>query len=383
MFDPEDPAVFSTWDTVEGTQTTTNMMLGIQLFLGVIGGLTLLVGGVGVANIMYAVVKERTREIGVKMALGARPSWITGPIVLEGLAYTLVGGLLGVLMAVAIIFLLGLIPTDGNAALELMGKPTLSVGIGIASAAVLGLIGLFSGYFPARRAANGNGGAGANGVVIQMNDITKVYDTGKIKVEALKGIDLSVEQGEFVAIVGPSGSGKSTLMNLIGCLDTPTGGEYRLRGEQVSGLGRDQLADIRNRRIGFVFQNFNLLPQISAFENVEMPLLFGGLSRKRRKERVTELMEKVDLADRMDHKPTELSGGQMQRVAIARALAMDPDIILADEPTGNLDTSSGTDILSLFEELWRQGTTMLIITHDPAMAKRAQRTVEIRDGLVN
>jgi len=230
---------------------------------------------------------------------------------------------------------------------------------------------------------DGNGSAGSNGAVIQMNAITKVYDTGKIKVEALKGIDLSVEPGEFVAIVGPSGSGKSTLMNLIGCLDTPTEGEYRLRGEQVSGLGRDQLADIRNRRIGFVFQNFNLLPQISAFENVEMPLLFGGRSRKQRKERVTELMERVDLADRMHHKPTELSGGQMQRVAIARALAMDPDIILADEPTGNLDTSSGTDILTLFEELWGQGTTMLIITHDPAMAKRAQRTVEIRDGLVN
>ncbi len=230
---------------------------------------------------------------------------------------------------------------------------------------------------------NGNGDAESYGAVIQMKGITKAYNTGKVKVEALKGIDLSVEQGEFVAIVGPSGSGKSTLMNLIGCLDTPTGGEYSLQGEQVSGLGRDQLADIRNRRIGFVFQNFNLLPQITAYENVEMPLMFGGRSRKERKARVTELMDRVGLADRMHHKPTELSGGQMQRVAIARALAMNPDIILADEPTGNLDTSSGTDILSLFEELWKQGTTMLIITHDPAMAKRAPRTVEIRDGLVN
>ena len=230
---------------------------------------------------------------------------------------------------------------------------------------------------------NGKGGGGGNGAVIHMSGITKVYDTGKVKVEALRGIDFSVEKGEFVAIVGPSGSGKSTLMNLIGCLDTPTAGEYHLRNEKVSGLSRDQLADIRNRRIGFVFQNFNLLPQISAFENVEMPLLFGGLSRRRRKERVIELMDRVDLADRMHHKPTELSGGQMQRVAIARALAMDPDIILADEPTGNLDTSSGTDILSLFEELWKQGTTMLIITHDPAMSKRAPRTVEIRDGRVS
>ncbi len=230
---------------------------------------------------------------------------------------------------------------------------------------------------------NGTGNDATNGAVIHMNGITKAYNTGKIKVEALRGIDLTVERGEFVAIVGPSGSGKSTLMNLIGCLDTPTGGEYLLRGEKVSGLGRDQLADIRNRRIGFVFQNFNLLPQITAFENVEMPLLFGGRSRKQRKERVTELMDRVGLADRMRHKPTELSGGEMQRVAIARALAMNPDIVLADEPTGNLDTSSGTDILSLFEELWKQGTTMLIITHDPAMAKRAPRTVEIRDGLVD
>lgn len=230
---------------------------------------------------------------------------------------------------------------------------------------------------------NGNGDDSPSGAVIQMKGITKAYNTGKVKVEALRGIDLSVEQGEFVAIIGPSGSGKSTLMNLIGCLDTPSGGEYHLQGEQVSGLGRDQLADIRNRRIGFVFQNFNLLPQITAYENVEMPLLFGGRSRKQRKARVTELMDRVGLADRMHHKPTELSGGQMQRVAIARALAMNPDIILADEPTGNLDTSSGTDILSLFEELWQQGTTMLIITHDPAMAKRAPRTVEIRDGLVN
>lgn len=219
--------------------------------------------------------------------------------------------------------------------------------------------------------------------VIRMDGITKVYDTGKMKVEALRGIDLSVNSGEFVAIVGPSGSGKSTLMNLIGCLDTPTAGEYVLRGERVSGLGKDKLADIRNRKIGFVFQSFNLLPQITAYENVEMPLLFGKVPGRKRKQRVTELMEQVNLADRMHHKPTELSGGQMQRVAIARALAMDPDIVLADEPTGNLDSSSGTDIMSVFESLWENGTTMVIITHDMALARRAARTVEIRDGLVS
>ncbi len=222
----------------------------------------------------------------------------------------------------------------------------------------------------------------ANGHVISMEAIRKVYDTGKVKVEALKGIDLAVSSGEFVAVVGPSGSGKSTLMNLIGCLDTPSGGTYRLAGEDVAGHSRDQLADIRNRRVGFVFQNFNLLPQISAFENVEMPLLFGGVPPKRRRERTEELLAKVGLADRMEHKPTELSGGQMQRVAIARALAMDPDILLADEPTGNLDTSSGGDVMSLFTDLWQQGRTLVVITHDMSLAKRAGRIVEVRDGQI-
>jgi putative ABC transport system ATP-binding protein len=218
--------------------------------------------------------------------------------------------------------------------------------------------------------------------VIEMQGIRKVYDTGKVKVEALRGIDLTVATGQFIAVVGPSGSGKSTLMNLIGCLDTPTSGEYRLAAENVAGLTRDQLADIRNRRVGFVFQNFNLLPQISAFENVEMPLLFGGVPPKKRRDRVTEVLARVGLADRMEHKPTELSGGQMQRVAIARALAMEPDILLADEPTGNLDTSSGSDVMSIFSELWQQGRTLVVITHDAALAQRAARIVEIRDGQI-
>jgi len=219
--------------------------------------------------------------------------------------------------------------------------------------------------------------------VIRMEGIRKVYDTGKIQVEALKGVDLQVCAGEFVAIIGPSGSGKSTLMNLIGCLDTPTSGNYELRGESVAEMNKEQLATIRNRRVGFVFQSFNLLPQISAFENVELPLLFGGLSGRARRERATELLERVGLADRMEHKPTELSGGQMQRVAIARAVAMEPDILLADEPTGNLDSSSGQDIMSLFTDLWAQGRTIIVITHDPALAKRADRQIELHDGNIN
>lgn len=223
-------------------------------------------------------------------------------------------------------------------------------------------------------------GHGPTDAVVHMREIGKVYDTGKIQVEALKGIDLEVLSGEFVALVGPSGSGKSTLMNLIGCLDTPTSGTYTLRGDAVARLSRDRLADIRNRRIGFVFQNFNLLPHVSAFENVELPLLFAGVRKPARRERVEELLERVGLADRMEHRPTELSGGQMQRVAVARALAMDPDLILADEPTGNLDTSSGGDIMSLFAELWEQGRTLVVVTHDAALARRAPRRVEIRDG---
>jgi putative ABC transport system ATP-binding protein len=218
--------------------------------------------------------------------------------------------------------------------------------------------------------------------IVVMDDIRKVYDTGKVKVEALKGVSFTIKKGEFVAIVGPSGSGKSTLMNLLGCLDTPTSGAYRLAGEAVAGLTRDALADVRNRRVGFVFQAFNLLPQISALENVEMPLLFGGVPPKERRARAAELLAKVGLGDRLDHKPTELSGGQMQRVAVARALAMKPDMLLADEPTGNLDSTSGSDIMGLFTELWTGGGTLVVITHDMTLARRASRVIEVHDGRI-
>jgi putative ABC transport system ATP-binding protein len=236
--------------------------------------------------------------------------------------------------------------------------------------------------WPLTKKTNGSDQAAGNGMIISMDAIAKVYDTGKIQVEALRGIDLEVAKGEFVAVVGPSGSGKSTLLNLIGCLDTPSDGRYHLGGESVAGLDRDQLADVRNRRVGFVFQNFNLLPQLTALENVEMPMLFGGVGRRERRRRAMEQLERVGLGDRVEHKPTELSGGQMQRVAVARALAMEPDIILADEPTGNLDTGSGSDVMGLLSELWRQGRTLVVVTHDTTLAKRAGRVVEIRDGLV-
>jgi putative ABC transport system ATP-binding protein len=218
--------------------------------------------------------------------------------------------------------------------------------------------------------------------MIKMRGIRKAYSMGRVEVEALRGIDLDIGGNDYVAVVGPSGSGKSTLMNIIGCLDTPTSGEYVLSGEKVAGLDRNRLAEIRNRHIGFVFQNFNLLPYASALENVELPLLFAGVSTRERKERAEEMLRRVDLADRMDHKPTELSGGQMQRVAIARALVNRPAIILADEPTGNLDSASGQGIVGLFRELYAGGQTIVMITHDQAVARLASRIVQIRDGQI-
>jgi putative ABC transport system ATP-binding protein len=223
--------------------------------------------------------------------------------------------------------------------------------------------------------------------MISMRQIRKVYSTGRVEVEALKAVDLDIGSNEYVAVVGPSGSGKSTLMNILGCLDTPTSGEYVLSGESVAGLDRNRLAEIRNRHVGFVFQNFNLLPYASALENVELPLLFAGVATKERRERAEAMLEKVDLKDRMDHKPTELSGGQMQlsggerqRVAIARAIAGRPPVLLADEPTGNLDSTAGKGIVALFDELHGNGQTIVMITHDSAVAKVASRVIQIRDG---
>jgi len=218
--------------------------------------------------------------------------------------------------------------------------------------------------------------------MIRMRGIRKVYSTGRVEVEALRGVDLDIGANEYVAVVGPSGSGKSTLMNIVGCLDTPSSGEYILSGETVAGLDRNRLAEIRNRRVGFVFQNFNLLAYATALENVELPLLFAGVPSAERRARAEEMLRRVDLADRMDHKPTELSGGQMQRVAIARALVNTPAIVLADEPTGNLDSASGKAIVTLFAELHAAGQTIVMITHDQAVARLASRVVQIRDGLV-
>ncbi|MFA7543211.1 MAG: ABC transporter ATP-binding protein [Candidatus Cloacimonadaceae bacterium] len=218
--------------------------------------------------------------------------------------------------------------------------------------------------------------------IIKTQSLIKDYLLGKVKVRALDGIDLIIETGEFVAIMGPSGSGKSTLMHIIGCLDSPTGGEYYLDGDLVSNLPKRALAGIRNRKIGFVFQSFNLLPHFNILKNVELPLMYGGMSFSKRKRRAEEVLESVGLSDRLKHRPNELSGGQRQRVAIARAIVNKPSILLADEPTGNLDSQAGGDILEIFSELHAAGNTVIMVTHDPNVAARADRIIQIRDGLI-
>jgi len=215
-----------------------------------------------------------------------------------------------------------------------------------------------------------------------MKNVKKIYGTGSVQVEALRNINLEVESNEFVGLIGPSGSGKSTLMNIIGCLDVPTSGEYYFGGESVERFNHNQLAEIRNEKIGFIFQNFNLLPYATTFENVEIPMIFKGVKTKVRRSRVMELLDRVGLAQRASHKPSELSGGEMQRVAIARALANNPSLILADEPTGNLDTKSGDEILAVFESLWKQGHTLVVITHNPNISARAQRVIKLKDGMM-
>ncbi len=218
--------------------------------------------------------------------------------------------------------------------------------------------------------------------LLNLAGVWKTYDAGDLAVHALRGVDLIVERGEYVAIMGPSGSGKSTLMHIIGCLDTPTQGSYRLAGEEVANLSAGRLAELRNRFIGFVFQAFNLLPRASVLRNVELPLLYGGMGREPRLARVREILTRVGLADRGHSRPSQLSGGQRQRAAIARALVADPALLLADEPTGNLDQTTGGEVMQLFDELNRAGQTVIVVTHDPMVARHARRIVRIVDGLV-
>ena len=221
-----------------------------------------------------------------------------------------------------------------------------------------------------------------NQSVIDIQGITKTYVNGKLSVPVLHGIDLQVNKGEFVSIMGPSGSGKSTFMNILGCLDRPTTGSYRLNGDEVATLSDDELAFVRNKQIGFVFQSFNLLTKLTALENVALPMIYAGMDKKSRNERAAALLSSVGLGERMDHLPSELSGGQRQRVAIARALANNPAIIMADEPTGNLDSKSTIDVMNIFRGLYDEGRTIILVTHEPEIATYASRNVVLRDGLI-
>lgn len=218
--------------------------------------------------------------------------------------------------------------------------------------------------------------------VISFRDLKKTYDMGATQVHALRGVSLDISPNEYVALMGPSGSGKSTLMNLLGCLDSPTSGDYLLDGVNVSSMTDNELAEVRNRKIGFVFQTFNLLPRLSALDNVALPLVYAGLNKQQRTDRAHEVLDSVGLGDRVDHRPNELSGGQRQRVAIARALVNRPSIILADEPTGNLDTKTSIEIMAILENIHRQGNTIVLVTHEPDIAEHAHRIVRLRDGVV-
>ena len=220
------------------------------------------------------------------------------------------------------------------------------------------------------------------GALIQVDEVWKTYQVGEQQVHALRGLTVDIEQGEYTALMGPSGSGKSTLMNMLGCLDTPTSGRYHLAGEDVGTLDDDALAEIRNRRIGFVFQTFNLMPRYTAMENVALPLVYAGASKADREARAKEVLRQVGLGDRMDHRPNELSGGQRQRVAVARALVNQPDLLLADEPTGNLDTKTSLEIMALFGEIHASGNTVVLVTHEEDIAAYAHRVVRLRDGVV-
>jgi putative ABC transport system ATP-binding protein len=224
--------------------------------------------------------------------------------------------------------------------------------------------------------------AAGDGVLIRAEDLWRTYVMGTEEIHALRGVSFTIDPGEYLAIMGPSGSGKSTLMNLIGCLDTPSKGAYVLRGKLVSEMNDDELAEVRNREIGFVFQTFNLLPRANALHNVELPMVYAGIPREERLERARKALASVDLADRMHHKPNELSGGQRQRVAIARALVMGPSILLADEPTGNLDSTTGEEIMRVFEKLHQDGNTIILVTHEHDIAEHAHRVIKIRDGRV-
>ena len=356
--------------------SASNSVAGI--FTALLGGsaaISLVVGGIGIMNIMLVSVTERTREIGIRRAIGARSSDILLQFMIEAIVLSLCGGLLGVGLGIVASLLINL---------ALGWKAGLALDALLASLLFCLVIGVFFGAYPARKAAllDPITALRNDKPMLRLEKIGKTYRMVDLVIPVLRGIDLTILQGDYIAIMGASGSGKSTLMNVLGCLEQPSEGHYYFDACDITKIADDERTDLRNYRIGFVFQQFNLLPRLTALQNVMLPMVYAGYARGERRQRAQRMLVDVGLADRMANLPSQLSGGQQQRVAIARALVNQPDLLLADEPTGALDSRTGAEVMDLVSSLHQLGITIVLVTHDSSVAARTQRIIRLQDGRI-